>query len=161
MFLTITPKISSKYPNNFVEWLLTQKKESAQYHDDHSASIVLLIILILAAVIALMFIATLVTGTVLLYYNSPGDHGTFGDEAVSGWGYRPDLCESGIEYKGPMDEVDITLQRVKERRLRKLNGLPPGASLSGEGLQLYTLQRANYTVMEVGSDDEGEFPLLD
>jgi hypothetical protein len=121
-----------------------------------------MIYLIICAVAGLLFISTLIIILVLMYYHSPIDQGTFGDMALLGWDFRPDLCEGGIEYKGEMDEVDIVLQRVKERRLRKMKGLPPGASLSGQGLELYTIKRANHTVTEVGSDSEGEdFPLLD
>lgn len=105
----------------------------------------------------------LAVGFVVILAHYIEGHGPSGDDALNGWGFRPDLGDNGgVEYKGAMDEVDRVLQRVGERRSRRVQGLPSGASLSGAGIEMYTLKRANFVVGEMDSDDEGEtFPLLD
>lgn len=120
------------------------------------------VLVIIVAVVALFAITSPIIMLILMYYHSSREEGTFGDEAVTGWDFRPDLCDGGIEYKGELDEVERILERVKERRMRRMAGLPRGALLSSQGLELHTIKRANYTVPDIGSDSEGEnFPLLD
>lgn len=104
--------------------------------ENHPKAMVALLVL-LACFLVLLISVIFISAVMCCYHHSRDDW-----TLLHTGGFRPDLVDDGgLEHTGPMDEVELVLQRVRERRIRKLRGLPPGASLSGEGIELLMFRR--------------------